>query len=146
MAKQLTDERLKAIAAEYMTNGQQKVKALLSVGYSKNYSEHCGLKIFDNDRFKQILAQLQAKIDIKTDFTVEFVRQEMVNLLNAAKTKDDLTNVKGAVELMARHKSMLTDNVKTDNTTRQELNPLQQQELETLAKEVKIKLVQTKIA
>jgi hypothetical protein len=143
----LTDDRLKALAAEYLTNGLQKVKALISVGYSTNYAEHSGLKLFDNVRFKAILAQLQAKIDIKTDYTVEFVRQEMVNLLNAAKTKDDLTNVKGALELLGKHKAMFTDNVNSNKDLQPEsLTEEELKRLKELAKQAttpEIKLVKT---
>ena len=55
----ISDEKIKAIAAEYLVNGMVKTKALITVGYSKNYAEHGGLKFFDNDRLKDEIAHQQ---------------------------------------------------------------------------------------
>lgn len=72
MAK-ANEDKLKATAAEYLTNGFQKVKALQAAGYSTNYSEHTGLKLFDNDRLKVIIAQMQAKTRLNSEITAEYV-------------------------------------------------------------------------
>ena len=75
-----------------------------------------------------------AKIEENTDYTVEFVRQQYINLLNLALEKSDLTNVKGALELMSKHKAMLTDNyAQTQTQQAQELTEEEIIELKRLA-------------
>ncbi len=76
MANRLSDEKARAIAAEYCTNGFRKVDALLSLGYSKTYANNIGLKIFDNDRVVQAIARIQANLQAKTGFTVQQAEQE----------------------------------------------------------------------
>jgi phosphoribosylformylglycinamidine (FGAM) synthase-like enzyme len=130
MAKTLKDEKLKAIAAEYMTNGMQKVKALLSVGYSKNYSEHCGLKIFDNDRFKQILAQIQAKTEVKTDITLAEVIENARYLINLGKEKQNGTDIsngnKQLGEMIAAFKQAIINEDKPKQLNSSEIEGLEQ--------------------
>ncbi|KKL91763.1 hypothetical protein LCGC14_1891480 [marine sediment metagenome] len=66
----LSEEKAQAIATEYATNGFKKVMALLSVGYSHNYANHVGLKLFDNDKVKTALARIKAMTVSKTGFTL----------------------------------------------------------------------------
>ena len=71
MPNKLSKEKAQAIAAEYCTNGFQKVVALLSVGYSTNYANNVGLKLFDNDTVKHCVAKIQAKTAKKVDYSFE---------------------------------------------------------------------------
>ena len=77
----ISDEKIKAIAAEYLTNGMVKTKALITVGYSKNYAEHGGLKLFDNDRLKDEIAHQQAEIVEKTNITVGILQKKLMDLV-----------------------------------------------------------------
>ena len=70
MANRLSKEKACAIAAEYCTNKFQKVKALLSVGYSETYANNIGLKLFDNDIVKQAIAKIQAVAVVTTGYTI----------------------------------------------------------------------------
>ena len=70
MSNRLSEEKAQLIATEYATNGFKKVMALLSVGYSHNYANHVGLKLFDNDKVKTALARIKAMTVSKTGFTL----------------------------------------------------------------------------
>ena len=77
MANRLSEEKANAIAAEYCTNGYNKVQALLAVGYSVNYANHGGLKLLDNVRVKQAIARIQANAQAKTGYTIDQYIQEL---------------------------------------------------------------------
>ena len=70
MSNRLSQEKATAIATEYYTNGFKKVVALLSVGYSHNYANNVGLKLFDNDRVKTALERIRIAQIAKTGFTI----------------------------------------------------------------------------
>jgi phage terminase small subunit len=80
----ISDEKIKALAAEYLTNGMIKTKALITVGYTKNYAEHGGLKLFDNDRLKAEIARQQAKTELKNDITIEQLQRELLDVARDA--------------------------------------------------------------
>ena len=71
MANRLTDERVNAIAQAYFECDMVKSKALQTVGYSKNYAEHTGLKLFDNDRVKAVISKMQAEMKARFNGSVE---------------------------------------------------------------------------
>jgi len=144
MAGRLKPEKAKAIAAEYILNGFDKRKALLKCGYSESYiNTSRGLAIFNNEWVKSEIDRQQAKIELKTDFTVEYVRKEMIALLEDCKAAEDRTNRKGAVELMARHKSMLSDNLNTTDVSKQaELAKMSDEEREELKRIANIRLTE----
>ncbi len=72
---QISDEKIKAIASEYLTNGMVKTKALQSIGYTKNYAEHGGLKLFDNVRLKEEIARQQALLSEKS--MISLIRSQL---------------------------------------------------------------------
>lgn len=72
----LSDEKAQLIASTYCLNGFEKVKALLSVGYSKTYANNVGLKLFDNDKVKLAVARIQNVQAAKTGYTVEQAQEE----------------------------------------------------------------------
>lgn len=76
MANRLSKEKAAAIAAEYHTNGFKKVMALLSVGYSVNYANNGGLKLFDNDSVKTAIAKIEALAVTETGYTVAQCEKE----------------------------------------------------------------------
>ena len=77
MSNILSNEKATAIAAEYCTNGFQKVMALLSMGYKPSYANSkVGLKIYDNDKVKTAIARIQAVQVAKTGYTVEQAQVE----------------------------------------------------------------------
>ena len=75
MPNRLSDEKAQLIASTYLTNGLEKVKALLSVGYSKTYANNVGLKLFDNDKVKLAIKRIQNVQIAKTGFTVDEAQQ-----------------------------------------------------------------------
>lgn len=71
MANRLSQEKANAIATEYCINGYKKVESLLSVGYSTNYANNGGLKLFDNDLVKQGISRVEARKSTETAFTTQ---------------------------------------------------------------------------
>jgi hypothetical protein len=131
MANRLSEEKARLIASIYCTNGYNKVKALLDAGYKTTYANNVGLKLYENSRVKEAIARITSAEQIKTDYTCDFVRQELLSLLDDCKAADDRTNRKATLELLARHKSMLTDNVastitKPDDLSVDDINELQE--------------------
>jgi len=141
MSNRLSQEKANAIAAEYLTNGLQKVKALLAVGYSNTYANNVGLKLFDNSLVKQSIARIQAKNKANTDITVKFIQDKHLAIFDLAIEKGDLSTANAALTGAGKTIGCYQDNLKTDNTTRQELNSIQQKELEDIAREAKLRLV-----
>lgn len=70
MANRLSNEKAQAIAVEYCNNGFKKVMALLAVGYSNNYANKVGLKLFDNKGVKTAIAKIQSAGIAKTGFSI----------------------------------------------------------------------------
>lgn len=89
MSKKLTDERIDIIATAFVTNGYIKSKALQAAEYSKSYSEHNGLKLFDNDRVIAAVVAKQAEIQAQTAYNREEAEKhyEQIRVL-ALITKD----------------------------------------------------------
>ncbi len=71
MSNRLADERVNAIAQAFFECDMVKSKALQVVGYSKNYAEHNGLKLFDNDRVKAAISKLQAETKARLKGSIE---------------------------------------------------------------------------
>ena len=76
MANRVTQERVDAIAQEYCKNGLVKSVALITVGYSRPYALHNGLRLFDNVRVKAAIAKIQAVVAEKVDFDLEMALKE----------------------------------------------------------------------
>ena len=62
---------VEAIAREFCSNGRDKGSSLRDVGYSRNYSEHSGLKLFDNVRLIEAIASIDAISATKAGRTTE---------------------------------------------------------------------------
>jgi phage terminase small subunit len=102
LSNRLSQEKAQAIAIEYMTNGQKKAEALETVGYSKSYAYHNGLKLFDNDRVKAEIAKIQAKTDYKCEITVKEIVDRFERIAKACETKRPTDAIK-ANELIGKH-------------------------------------------
>jgi phage terminase small subunit len=100
--KRISDEKIKAIATEYLTNGMIKTKALKKVGYSKNYAEHGGLKLFDNDRLKKEMNRIQSKIELKTEITVVSIQQDLIRLREVAEKDGNINAAVRCTELLGK--------------------------------------------
>jgi len=92
MAYRIAPERIKTIAVEFCTNGRNKSKALKAAGYSTNYSEHGGLKLFDDSRIKDEIIRIDAKTAAKVDITVEYMQEEHTRLAKKCEDKGDMVN------------------------------------------------------
>jgi len=135
MANILSQEKANAIASAYMTNGYKKVEALLSVGYKTTYANsNVGLKLFDNVRVKEAVARINAASNLKTDYTVDFVRQKMIKLLEMSEDANDRTNIKGALELLGKHKAMFSDKVINIDESKTYIDENKRAEAERIAK------------
>jgi hypothetical protein len=98
----LSDEKIKAIAAEYISNGFKKVEALLTCGYKRSYAESIGLKIYDNIRFNEIFSKMQAKQELKGDITIAYIQQEHERLAKIAEEKGDFSTATRNKELLGK--------------------------------------------
>lgn len=135
MPKRLTDERIQAIAQNYCTNGYIKSKALLDAGYSESYSEHNGLKLFDNDRVKAEIAKIMAETAKNTQITVEYIQSEHQRLALLAEAKGDLPTATRNKELTGKTIAAYIDRSQTDKPI--EPKQFTDKELETLKQQAK---------
>lgn len=101
MSCRVSKEKADAIAIEYMTNGQNKVKALLAVGYKPSYANKNGLKLWDNVLVKQAIAKISLANQIKTGITFEWIQNKHKEALDRLISKDE-TNYKGHLESLGR--------------------------------------------
>jgi len=83
-----------------------------------------------------------AKIEEKTGITIKYIQDEHLRLMALCEENRDRTNLTTNLVSLGKTIGAYQDNIKTDNTTRQELNSLQQKELEDIARETKIRLSQ----
>ena len=133
MANRLSQEKANAIASEYCTNGYDKVKALLAVGYAHSYAHGKGLKRYDNDLVKQAIARIQACSKANTDYTMTQYHADLDRIIS--KSEGDKvysvamtgTIAKGRTQGFDRDNDMTTDQ-------QQELDQAQEQEAREIAK------------
>lgn len=101
--KRFIEEKLK---------GKSNAKAVIDAGYKAGNVVSAsveGNRLLKNAKVKAEYDSRIAEIEAKTDYTVEFVRQELLNALKACQLKGDYTNVKGLLELLGKHKAMFID-------------------------------------
>lgn len=87
------NDKLRAVAVEYTTNGYNKVNALKKAGYKTNYAEHGGLKLFDNVRLKDMIAECEAKKVVMSTYDRQTHINHLDKLLVALQPKVDEGNV-----------------------------------------------------
>jgi hypothetical protein len=130
----LSPEKAKAIAAEYLTNGLNKVDALKSLGYKPLYAERGGLRLFDNVCVKAEIARMQALTAIKSGITAEKIQLGLEALRLKAEAKGDLSTAARCYELLGKSIAMFTDNINQTDVVRQaELNAEQEAEVQRIA-------------
>ena len=128
MANRLSQEKANAIASEYMTNGHNKVQALLAVGYSVNYANHGGLKLLDNDRVKQAIARIQAKSKVSTDYDIATYMTELNEIRTLSIEQHQLSTAATATIAKGRTQGYDKDN-DLSATDKADPIPAQRQEL-----------------
>lgn len=130
MAYRVSQDKADLIASNYMSNGFQKVKALIDSGYRESYASSVGLKLYDNVRVKESISRIQAGVKTKTNITVASIQSELEQVQADAKAKGDIQGQLRALELKGKTIAAYTDNsniVQTDkpvdisDTERQEL-------------------------
>jgi hypothetical protein len=119
MSNRLSPEKAKAIAAEYLTNGLNREKALLAVGYKPKYAAKGGLKLWQNMVLTAEIARMQAKSALKTDVTVEFIVDKLLSGLALAESRNNVVAIARFLELLGRYKAMFTDNVNQNDIVAQ---------------------------
>lgn len=134
MANRLSKEKARAIAAEYLTNGYNKVDALKTVGYSKNYSEHFGLKLFDNNTVKAEITRMQAKAEHKIEGKIKNRAERQVFWSDVCDSdKVAMADRLRASELLGRSEADFTDNINsTDIVRKAELDAEQKAEAQRI--------------
>lgn len=130
----LTDEKIKSIVSEYLTNGLCKTLALKSLGY-KSYKTGKTLKLFDNPRVKAELQRQQAKRELKnadrilTKEKIQLIWSEVA--LNQEITMSDRLK---ALELLAKSKAMFVEvSAQIDVVKAAEISAERRVELERIA-------------
>ena len=102
MSNRLSDDKAQLIASCNWTNGYNKVEALMAAGYSKNYAEHGGLKLFDNVLVLRYIAQIQAIATTKTGYTIEQALQEYEEARQMAMATKQVGSAVSAISGKAR--------------------------------------------
>lgn len=118
-------------------------QAAIKAGYSPKTAYSIASENLNKPEIKAEIDKRKAEIEAKTDYTIEFVRQKMIDLLNMSIEANDRTNIKGALELLGKHKAMFTDKL---ISTQDNVKPLSDKELEILqeqSREAIIKLSKT---
>jgi hypothetical protein len=128
MANRLSEEKANAIAAEYMTNGFQKVKALLSVGYKTTYANSkAGLKTYDNLKEKQALERIASQNKASDAVRAEQIISNLRHAQAISLEANDRQSYIRATELLGKTLAMFTDKTLTSDIDKQ--RELDQQEL-----------------
>lgn len=117
MSRTVPQAKIDALAAEYVNNGFQKVAALLAMGYSQNYANTTGLKLYDNIRLKQSIATITSKRLVKSDITVKTLQDDLLAVKAKASDKGDITSELRALELIGKTIGAFIDNLNTTNAT-----------------------------
>jgi hypothetical protein len=94
----IPDEKITAISKEYLANGMVKSKALQTVGYTKNYAEHGGLKLFDNVRVKAAIEQATSDLSRKNEISLV---HEQLALERIADKSEAIGNYPAAISARA---------------------------------------------
>ena len=111
MPQRINPDKLKLIAAAYCTNGYNKTKALLTVGYKHTYAANGGHRLFKKDSLLQAIAKIQAQTALETTLTVEEVQKDLANGLKLAVEKGDLQAIARFSELRGKTLAMFTDKI-----------------------------------
>jgi len=88
MARRISKEKINAIATEYLTNGFDKVKALVSVGYALSYAQHAFDDIFSNVQLIAEIDRIQAKTAIKADVSRDYLIKKLQNIIEKSDAND----------------------------------------------------------
>ena len=111
MANRLSKEKANLIASEYYTNGFEKVKALLGIGYTRHYATHGGLKLFDNPLVTTAIAKLEARGSLSLDVTMAECQANSRYIVEQGKSDNKLEAIARGNEQLFRSIGGFTDNV-----------------------------------
>ena len=134
MANRLSDERVNAIASNYCTNDNKKVKALLSCGYSVNYANNSGLKLFDNERVKAAIKLIEDKTSEKTEITRELLDKMYLETYKLAKSNKHTAAMNGSIAGAARLRGWDKQTIQVDADELKELSEQEQAMADRLSK------------
>jgi len=136
----LSQDKANLIAVEYCNNGYDKTKALLSVGYAKNYAYYgAGHKLFTNDKVTSAIAKIETEKKINTSYTREIHVKGLEDLLthNDKKVKEgNIQAIRAAVAIRAEigaSTGLHSQTINTDAKEQQELTDQQEQEAKRFA-------------
>ncbi len=122
------------IADNYCTNGQVKGKALRSAGYSKHYSEHGGLKLFDNIRVKQAIDRRMADLAVVCQHTIEDSQRKLDRAYDLAEKLNQPSAMVSSTREMDVIHGLIKENIQIDTLEQAELTAAERREARILAK------------
>lgn len=134
----LSEQKTKAIAAEYLLNGLDKTKALISAGYSRLYAERKGKRLFDNVQVIAEIERMRAKTELKTGITIDKVLTDLENSRLGAIAKGDYSSGIRASELQGKQIGMFKDVL--DLNSNEQAKALTEQEQAEAARLANIRL------
>jgi len=101
MPNRISQDKARALALEYCTNGRKKGEAMETIGYKHSYAVSAHrLKTYDNVLVKAEIARLDRKIELqtlKTQFTRTKSEAELDRALAIAEAKHDASAMTGAI-------------------------------------------------
>ena len=136
MARSITQDKARAIAQAYCTNGFHKKDALLSVGYKEPFSKSTvGSRIFDKPivraEIDQIMERNAEVVDVEIEEIVRGLREIAFPEPDEHVNNSDRNR---ALELLGKFKSMFSDRLTLGETEQQrELNENETREAKILA-------------
>ena len=109
---------VEAIARAFCSNGRDKHKALLEVGYKESYARSKGMLLYEDKRVMDAIERTDAKAVRSSKLTIAEVLSDLAYGLEQAKLRDppDLNAIARFSELRGKYLAMYTDKLQTDNT------------------------------
>ena len=92
MANKLTDDKIRLIAENHVKLNYNRVKTLLACGYSENYANNVGLKLFDNSRVIEAIMLVRQQTNAKVEYNKSKAEQMLLDLLDRCVEAKDRSN------------------------------------------------------
>lgn len=110
-------ERMRRTVQLLPENDWSIVKAGLAAGYAASYvNSHLSRQISGNAVAQQLIAEIKAKMEVKTAWNLAQLQEEYVGLIGECKRTGDRTNLKGALDSLTRIQGGFTDKVISEHS------------------------------
>ena len=132
---------VKAIAQEYISNGRNKPKALITVGYSESYANSGkGTRLYGKKAVKEAIAVLEAKMGAEVGRTVQSLDLMYQQAYDKSLSSNQPSAMVSAVTGIARLYGMDKGVTITDTADDDDITPAERAAAEAGAKVMKLKL------